>query len=191
MCNMSWKEKFLNISRNIFPCLALSKTSGKLDNQVKSNLPLQMAAYFNVIFLPVWIIVLTQFLIENYSKFSQLVQVLIVTIISTTFLIEVVRMYMMYEGNLNDKIPELAGFWMLSVFLQVPLQGVLLFNPYFKLRVLEIVCQSVIFVLLIIQIIFGYVGIKYTASQQAKYYSGKREELTKSKSDLNQRQKLF
>lgn len=141
-----------------------------LRNEVKSNLPLQMAAYFNVIFVPVWVIVLTIFLSDNYKNFGKLTQVIIVTVIITILIIEIFRLYMVYEGNLSDKIPELAGFWMLSVFLQLPLQGLLLFNPYFQLGILELVCQSVIFILLIIQIISGYVALRYTASQQAIYY---------------------
>ncbi|XP_066151894.1 transmembrane protein 17-like isoform X2 [Euwallacea fornicatus] len=147
-------------------------------NEVMSNLPLQMAAYFNVVFSPVWVIVLLNFLIGNYSLFSRLVQLTIVIITSTIFAVEIIRLYMLYEGNLNDKIPELAGFWMLSVFLQLPLQGLLLFNPYFQLGILEIVCQAVILILLCVEIIFGYFSLRYTASQQANFYK-----LKKSKAD--------
>lgn len=63
---------------------------------------------------------------------------------------------------------------MLSVFIQFPLQGLLLFNPYFQLRVMEVVCQSVIFILLCLQIIFGFLALRYTASEQAKYYRFKK-----------------
>ncbi|XP_066246570.1 transmembrane protein 17-like isoform X2 [Euwallacea similis] len=143
-----------------------------------SNLPLQMAAYFNVVFSPVWVIVLLNFLIRNYSLFSRLVQLTLVIITCTIFAVEIIRLYMLYEGNLNDKIPELAGFWMLSVFLQLPLQGLLLFNPHFHLDVLEIVCQTVIFILLCVEIIFGYFSLRYTARQQANFYK-----LKKSKAD--------
>lgn len=74
---------------------------------------------------------------------------------------------------------------MLSVFLQFPLQGLLLFNPYFQLCVLETVCQSVIFILLVIQIVFGYVALRYTASQQAKYYKLKKKESFRRHVDIN------
>lgn len=39
-----------------------------LENEVKSNLPLQMTAYFNAVFIPVWIVVLLTFLVENVSN---------------------------------------------------------------------------------------------------------------------------
>ncbi|XP_050305261.1 transmembrane protein 17-like isoform X2 [Anthonomus grandis grandis] len=136
-----------------------------------------MAAYFNVTFMPIWVIVLIWFIIEKYSNFGNLVQVIIVTVTTTIVTVEATRLYLIYEGNLKDKIPELAGFWMLSVFLQLPLQGLLLLNPYFQLGVLETICQAVMFILLILQIIFGYVALKFTASQQARFFKGKHESL--------------
>ncbi|CAG9771674.1 unnamed protein product [Ceutorhynchus assimilis] len=173
---MTWKETVCAFSKNVFPGIKFSSSGKEIrENEVKSNLPLQMSAYFNVVFIPIWVLVLFIFLLDNYSDFGKLTKVIIVTILSTIFTVEILRLYMVYEGNLNDKIPELAGFWMLSVFLQLPLQGLLLFNPYFQLRVLEVVCQSVIFMLLISQIIFGYFALRYTASQQAKYYQFRNE----------------
>lgn len=39
---------------------------------------------------------------------------------------------------------------------------------------MEVVCQSVIFILLCLQIIFGFLALRYTASEQAKYYRFKK-----------------
>lgn len=68
------------------------------------------------------------------------------------------------------QIPELAGFWMLTLFLQFPLQSFLLFNPHFRLCVLEVVVQTVMVLFLMAQIVFGYFALKYTAAQQALYF---------------------
>lgn len=59
---------------------------------------------------------------------------------------------------------------MLSILLQLPLQAFLLFNPYFNLFVLEVIVQSLMFLMLIIQIVAGYFTLKYTATQQALYF---------------------
>lgn len=56
---------------------------------------------------------------------------------------------------------------MLSVFLQLPLQGFLLINPYFELGVLQVVSQSVLVVMLVGEIALGYGALRYTAAHQA------------------------
>lgn len=69
---------------------------------------------------------------------------------------------------------------MISLLLQFPLQGLLLLNPYFNLRVLEFCMQTVMFIMLIIQLISGYFALKYTAAQQATYFR-----IMKLKSDVS------
>ncbi|XP_030746642.1 transmembrane protein 17-like [Sitophilus oryzae] len=167
---MEWKETVTALSENVFPGIAYKVERQTEGLEIKSNLPLQVSTYFNVVFVPVWINILLISVVDNFHNFDQLKQFLFITIISTIIFVEVLRLYMVYEGNLNDKIPELACFWMLSLFLQLPLQGILLFTPYFQLDVLEIICQTVMMILLLFQILFGYVALKYTASQQAIFY---------------------
>ncbi|KAJ8942221.1 hypothetical protein NQ314_010121 [Rhamnusium bicolor] len=129
---MDLSETVTSVSNHVFPGLSHKVDNSLLGNQVLSNLPLQMALYFNAIFAPIWIIVIVLFLVE--------------------------------------KIPELAGFWMLSVFLQLPLQGFLLFNPHFGFYISEVIVQSVMFTMLCIQVISGYCALRYTAAQQATYF---------------------
>ncbi|KAJ8944533.1 hypothetical protein NQ318_009696, partial [Aromia moschata] len=123
-----------------------------LGRHVLSNLPLQMALYFNVIFAPVWTVFIVLFLIENYSSYNELYKFIIVTIIATLFVVEALRLYLGYEGNLRDRIPELAGFWMLTLFLQFPLQGISAIEPILWI------------------LISGYCALKYTATQQTIYF---------------------
>ncbi|XP_028137315.1 transmembrane protein 17-like [Diabrotica virgifera virgifera] len=147
----------------------------KHNRKMRSNLTLQMSLYFNLIFLPIWSIVIILFMNKNYYSYDELYRYISVTVVSTIFGVELLRIYLGYEGNLKDKIPELAGFWMLSILLQLPLQGFLLFNPYFRMYVLEIIVQAVMFILLCIQLISGYCAIKFTASEQTAVYKLKKQ----------------
>ncbi|XP_023027213.2 transmembrane protein 17 isoform X1 [Leptinotarsa decemlineata] len=151
------------------------------ETEVLSNLPLQMALYFNVVFAPVWVIITILLLERNYQSYEELNKYVTVTIIATIFFVEILRLFLGYEGNLKDKIPELAGFWMLSLLLQLPMQGYLLFNPHSRMYILEIVVQSIMFILLIIQLVAGYWAMKYTAVQQTNYYKLQNSQKTSNK----------
>ncbi|KAJ8985265.1 hypothetical protein NQ317_007050 [Molorchus minor] len=211
---MDWKETVISMSDHVFPGISHRVDFGK---NVLTNLPLQMALYFNAIFAPVWVTVFVLYLTENYNLYDELYKFIIITIITTVFLVEILRLYLGYEGNLQDRvsvlgmklyrvnsfnlkqpqmlveqlnqyycrvrkdyeyillqIPELAGFWMLTLLLQFPLQGFLLFNPYFGLHILELVVQGVMFTMLCLQLLTGYCALRYTATQQTIYFtSGK------------------
>ncbi|KYB25484.1 transmembrane protein 17 [Tribolium castaneum] len=167
---MDWKETVTSVSDKVFPGLSRKIDNVVYGNEVMSNLPLQMSLYFNVIFAPFWMAILVLYLRNTYLCFSELYKFIIITVISTVFLLEMLRLYLGYKGNLEDKIPELAGFWMLSLLLQFPLQGLLLFNPNFKLHVIEIIVQSIMFVMLCIQLVSSYCALKFTAAQQAIYF---------------------
>lgn len=68
------------------------------------------------------------------------------------------------------QIPELAGFWLLSALLQLPLQLFLLLNPHLQLRAVEKVSQGVMSLLLITQLLSGYSALKYTMKRQTIYF---------------------
>ena len=46
---------------------------------------------------------------------------ILVTLLVATTIIEITRLYLGYLGNLTEKVPELAGFWLLTVLLQFPM----------------------------------------------------------------------
>ncbi|XP_044754794.1 transmembrane protein 17-like isoform X2 [Coccinella septempunctata] len=129
-----------------------------------------MSLYFNVIYSPFWLFIILMYLNEKLESFNHLHKFVIITIISIAIVVEILRLYLGYEGNLRDKVPELAGFWMLSILLQFPVQGILLFTPQLSFDVLEIISQSVMFSMLITEIISGYIALKFTAAQQAIYF---------------------
>ncbi|KAJ3642274.1 hypothetical protein Zmor_025075 [Zophobas morio] len=177
---MDWKETVTSVSDKVFPGLSRKVDNLVYGNEVMSNLPLQMSLYFNVIFAPFWLTILILYLKHTFACFSEIYKFIIITIITTIVLIELLRLYLGYKGNLEDKIPELVGFWMLSLLLQLPLQGLLLFNPNFKLHVFEVIVQSIMFLMLCIQLIFSYRALKFTAAQQATYFR-----IMKLKSDVS------
>ncbi|CAG9863601.1 unnamed protein product [Phyllotreta striolata] len=178
---MDVKGRVANLAQNVFPGLPVEVDP--IERRVLSNLPLQMALYFNVVFIPVWIVMILLFLDKNYSSYDELYKYITVTVICTIFFLELLRLYLGYEGNLKDKIPELASFWMLSILLQFPLQGFLLFNPYFDMYILEITVQSVMFSMLCIQLISGYVSLKFIATKQTEMYRLKKSRENNTEND--------
>uniref|UniRef100_A0A8C1R0U3 Zgc:112294 n=1 Tax=Cyprinus carpio TaxID=7962 RepID=A0A8C1R0U3_CYPCA len=60
----------------------------------------------------------------NDSTFSYLpayYQCLLVTGLVLISIFEVLRVYLGYVGNLKEKVPELAGFWLISFLFQLPI----------------------------------------------------------------------
>ena len=131
---------FVSVSETMFP--GISVTTGlrgrgtntmetaaiKLGNQLMSNLPLQVLLYLNVIYFPCWLSVILMVVSVKYHLLNYLYKFVLVTILVAVIIIEIVRLYLGYLGNLTEKVPELAGFWLLTILLQLPLQGFLLFN---------------------------------------------------------------
>uniref|UniRef100_A0A8C1AQX0 Zgc:112294 n=1 Tax=Cyprinus carpio carpio TaxID=630221 RepID=A0A8C1AQX0_CYPCA len=76
-----------------------------------------MLCYFNIFFFPFWWIseVLMLHLKCTYD------QCLLVTEMVLINIFEVLRVYLGYVGNLKEKVPELAGFWLISFFFQLPI----------------------------------------------------------------------
>lgn len=75
--------------------------------------------------------------------------------------------HLSYEEDViksNFQVPELAGFWMLSMLLQFPLQGFLLFNPSFRMYIFEKIVQSIMMFLLLMQLVTGFVALRAFAN---------------------------
>ncbi|KAL3269726.1 hypothetical protein HHI36_008786 [Cryptolaemus montrouzieri] len=185
---MDWKSTVAAMSDKVFP--GLSNNVEKQGNEVMSNLPLQMALYFNVIYAPFWLFIITMYLFEKLDQFTDLHQFVILTIIFIATTVEILRLYLGYEGNLRDKVPELSGFWMLSILLQLPVQSILLFTPHLNFSVLEVVSQAIMFTMLVTQIISGYVALKFTAAQQAIYFRIMKLKADISMSDIQEKYRI-
>nr|XP_055054393.1 transmembrane protein 17A isoform X1 [Misgurnus anguillicaudatus] len=90
-------------------------------SEISSHLPLQMLLYFNSFFFPFWWISEVVMLDLKFSLLPVYYQCLLVTGLVLISIFEVLRVYLGYIGNLKEKVPELAGFWLLSFLFQLPI----------------------------------------------------------------------
>jgi len=149
-----------------------TKNFGLLQSRYMSSLPLQMTLFFNVCFLPVWFIC-TAFLLNiklNREELQTIYQGLLCGVLLVFSLLEVVRLYLGYLGNLSEKVPELSGFWLLTL-IQVPLFCFLTFYEKFLALPFELAINIVILCFLISQLSFGYSANKSLVKHQLnKFY---------------------
>ncbi|TPX62364.1 hypothetical protein PhCBS80983_g00565 [Powellomyces hirtus] len=98
------------------------RTADDHSSEILSNLYLQILLFCNVWFmLPVWAIGMTITAVwkashDTYSTSSKLGTIVLVP---TFALIECSRLYLGYKGNLHEKVPEVAGHLLLTVFPQL------------------------------------------------------------------------
>ncbi|KAL2092268.1 hypothetical protein ACEWY4_012066 [Coilia grayii] len=95
--------------------------SDKADNEVVAHLPLQMLMYFNIYFFPFWWLSEVVMLELKFPLLPAYYQALLVTGVVLLTIFEILRIYLGYVGNLEEKVPELAGFWLLTFFFQLPI----------------------------------------------------------------------
>ncbi|XP_061866306.1 transmembrane protein 17A-like [Colius striatus] len=88
--------------------------------EVLASLPLQMMLYFNGYYFPVWCLAEGMMLQLKYQLLPPHYQFLLVAALLVLSLAEGCRLYLGSVGNLQEKVPELAGFLLLSVLIQLP-----------------------------------------------------------------------
>ncbi|XP_063184405.1 transmembrane protein 17 [Chroicocephalus ridibundus] len=140
------------------------------DNEMLSSLPLQMSLYFNVYFFPFWWLSTVVMLQLKYSFLSDYYKFILVTIMILASLIEVIRLYLGYMGNLQEKVPELAGFWLLTLLLQLPIILFLLFNEGLKIQPLERAVHIIFALFLTFQVIAAFVTLKRMVNKLATHF---------------------
>ncbi|RVE72216.1 hypothetical protein OJAV_G00059710 [Oryzias javanicus] len=137
--------------------------------RVQSSLLLQMSLYFNMWFFPWWWICETIMLHLKYPALPDYYKFILVTVLLLMTLIEVIRLYLGYAGNLQEKVPELAGFWLLSILLQFPLVLFQLFNEALLIQPLERAVHLVLGCFVLTQALTGFVAlrdmVRHTGSQ--------------------------
>ncbi|XP_062974600.1 transmembrane protein 17 [Elgaria multicarinata webbii] len=137
------------------------------DNEIISGLPLQMSLYFNLWFFPFWWVSSVAMLQLKYPVLPDYYKFILVTIIILTSLIEIIRLYLGYMGNLQEKVPELAGFWLLSLLLQLPLILFMLLNEGLKIQPLERAVNVIFVAFLVFQVITAFLDLKKMVNQLA------------------------
>ncbi|XP_054632668.1 transmembrane protein 17B [Dunckerocampus dactyliophorus] len=168
------RRRLEDFSRNVFvdqnqPPSKERSTSSAHDRRVLSSLPLQMSLFFNMWFFPLWWISETVMLHLKYSALPDYYKFILVTVLILMTLIEAIRLYLGYVGNLHEKVAELAGFWLLSILLQLPQILFQLFNEGILIQPLERGVHIVLALFILTQAIVGFVAlrdlVRHTESQ--------------------------
>ncbi|XP_057599193.1 transmembrane protein 17 isoform X1 [Hippopotamus amphibius kiboko] len=137
------------------------------NNETVSSLALQMSLYFNTYFFPLWWVSSIMMLQMKYSILPDYYKFIVVTIIILITLIEAIRLYLGYMGNLQEKVPELAGFWLLSLLLQLPLILFLLFNEGLTNLPLEKAVHIIFTMFLTFQVVSAFLTLRKMVNQLA------------------------
>ncbi|XP_007936222.1 transmembrane protein 17 [Orycteropus afer afer] len=137
------------------------------DDEMVSSLALQVSLYFNTYFFPLWWVSSITMLYTKYSILPDYYKFIVVTIIILVTLIEAIRLYLGYMGNLQEKVPELAGFWLLSLLLQLPLILFLLFNEGLKSLPMEKAIHIIFTLFLTFQVVAAFLALKRMVNQLA------------------------
>lgn len=169
----SVKAAVHNVSEAVFPGIHISYKNKAVINrsdEVQSSLPLQLCLYFNVYFSPFWLLIHISTLCEKFLLLSQLYKILLLTVLAVVLPVEIARLYWGYVGNLTEKVPELAGFWLLTVFLQFPLHCFLLFHEGKIIFPAERTIKILMMIFVILEIIFGYYAVKAIARHQSRKF---------------------
>ncbi|XP_013980564.1 transmembrane protein 17B [Salmo salar] len=130
------------------------------NSEVVSSLPLQMSLFFNMCFFPLWWISEVVMLHLKYPALPDYYKFILITILILMTLVEAIRLYLGYAGNLQEKVPELAGFWLLSLLLQFPLILFQLFNQAILIQPLERGVHLILALFILTQALSGFVALR-------------------------------
>ncbi len=142
----------------------------KLGSDIVTDLPLQMCLFFNLCYFPFWLIISAVVTYVKYDHLNYLYKFILVTVLVATTIIEVTRLYLGYLGNLTEKVPELAGFWLLTVLLQLPMQGFLLFNEDLVILPMERAANSLMVLMVLVELVVGFGALRRITRHQAKKF---------------------
>ena len=102
----SYKNQNMYRKSSVGSYLGISKKSPaiKLGNEIVSELPLQMALFFNVCYFPAWLIISIVITTVKYDHLNYLYKFVLVTVLVAATVIEIIRLYLGYLGNLTEKV---------------------------------------------------------------------------------------
>ncbi|XP_075710906.1 transmembrane protein 17B-like [Rhinoderma darwinii] len=139
-------------------------------HEVVSSLPLQMTLYFNMLFFPIWLICEVIMLELKYHLLPGYYQFLLITAVTILTLIESLRLYLGYIGNLHEKVPELAGFLLLTFLIQIPLILFLLTDEHIVILPLEFAVHTIYIIFLKIELLVSFFVLKIMTRQLATHF---------------------
>ncbi|TNN59781.1 Transmembrane protein 17B [Liparis tanakae] len=98
--------------------------------------------------------------LQHYPALPDYYKFILVTVLILMTLIEAIRLFLGYAGNLQEKVPELAGFWLLSTLLQFPLILFQLFNEAILIQPLERGVHIVLSMFILTQALYGFLALR-------------------------------
>ncbi|CAG5012530.1 unnamed protein product [Parnassius apollo] len=136
----------------------------------QAMLNLQKCLYFNIYVYAIWLVVVAFFLYIKLDKLGHLSKYLSVTVYTLIFIVEVTRLYLAHYGNLSFRVPELAGFLILTILMQMPLVTYFLFNPFLFSTPTEYTLHATLWVTTFVEIILGSLALKQASSVAKSIY---------------------
>ncbi|XP_063705740.1 transmembrane protein 17-like [Culicoides brevitarsis] len=149
----------------------MEQKSGYYDKPYNPSLSLQILLFLNVYCAPMWFIAAILSLYYEFDYLSTIHKTLSILSLLLITPIECLRLYLGYSGNLKDKIPDFAGFWILSTFLQFPMQLYLSISAPQIQKFLLAWCMEVITTaLLALEIVIAFFAIKGRSKERAEQF---------------------
>ncbi|XP_026303533.1 transmembrane protein 17 isoform X6 [Piliocolobus tephrosceles] len=99
------RQRLGNFSRVVFTDSnrTVPEYSEGPENEMLSSLPLQMSLYFNTYYFPLWWVSSIMMLHVKYSILPDYYKFIAITVVILITLIEAIRLYLGYMGNLQEK----------------------------------------------------------------------------------------
>lgn len=145
-----------------------------LASEYRETLQLQKCLFLNYTIYPFWMIVVAFFLYIRFDEIGHLAKYLAVAVYGISVFIECMRLFFGRYGNTQARVPELAGFLLLSILMQLPLVSFFLLNQYLKSTPLEITMHLILWFLIASEIILAYFSFKRASKiAQNMYLSNK------------------
>ncbi|XP_030024745.2 transmembrane protein 17 isoform X2 [Manduca sexta] len=138
--------------------------------EYRTMLHLQKCLYFNTYLFVVWVAVVSFFLYVKFNILGHLSKYLSITVFILLIFIESARIYLGQYGNLSCRVPELAGFLMLTLLMQMPLVSFFLFNPYLLNTPAEITLHTMLWLLAVAEVVYSYLALKRASSLAKEIY---------------------
>ncbi|CAF1113789.1 unnamed protein product [Adineta steineri] len=148
----------------------------RIEIDYSSSLPLQMLLYFNVCFFPCWLFSLTFVLPILATSAKNYPAILMVFAFLFKAIIEFIRLYLGYAGNLAERMPELTAFCLLTIIFQIPLSIFLLVysvitNADKEMQLALVFAVEIIYVtFLLLEAIFGIYAVRIMVTAQSSRF---------------------
>ncbi|CAH8572326.1 unnamed protein product [Schistosoma guineensis] len=137
-----------------------------------TNLPLQMLFYFNSLYSPFWFIGTLMTLIIEFEYLDPVYKVINTAVFVLYSVLEGLRLYLGYAGNLMELVPELAGSWLLTILIQLPAISFMLFNCDMIISSFERTIHIIEFIMVVFESLVGFFVLKLMVQMQAlKFHS--------------------